>query len=147
MINVTVDFYEQAYLLGRKPALPLREFEFWANKAITHINQHTFNRINEAVFARFNEQIKNCVCELAEFLYRNEGSSNKRSEGISGRSVTYIKGEEYRICQRWLGMTGLMYRGQNSDIKTASEGVVNKVNRLENMLDEHIGKTFISGVE
>ena len=111
MAHATVEFYTQDYLLGRKPQLPLSEFPFWAERAAEHINQYTFNRINDVALVTHGAVIKRCNCELAEFLYMNEGSENKESESVKGRAVTYLHGTEYRMCQRHLGMTGLMYRG------------------------------------
>lgn len=112
MVYATEEFYEDEYLLGRKPQLPNTEFKFWEHKARIFVDQFTFDRISqEDIDGPSGDKIKRCVCELAEFLYLNEGSENKKSEGIPGRSVSYIQGIEYDICQRYLMMTGLMYRG------------------------------------
>ena len=105
-------FYASQYNIpGRKPVIPHGQFLFWAQRARTFVDQYTFNRIGERELDLFGRQIGMCICELAEHLYMNEGAENKQSESITGRSVTYIQGYEYRLCQRHLGMTGLMYRG------------------------------------
>ena len=112
MVYATKEFYQQSYLLGRKPKLPLPEFEYWEQTARRYVDEFTFNRITEETLeGPSGEKIGQCVCELAEFLYINEGYENKQSEGISGRSASYRVGTEYTILRRHLGMTGLMYRG------------------------------------
>ena len=110
--ELDVTFYTNNYLLGRRPTIPLLDFPFWAQRARTFIDQYTFDQIGDHELDEFYEAIGTCTCELAEFLYSNEGSENLQSESITGRSTTYVKGFEYQICQRHLGMTGLMYRGE-----------------------------------
>jgi len=111
MRYATAKFYLESYLLGREPQIPLDIFPFWATRATDLIAQYTFNRIDKAQLKMHGSYIMSCACELAEHLYMNEGSENKASESIQGRSVTYEQGVPYRICQRHLSMTGLMYRG------------------------------------
>lgn len=111
MVYATKEFYQESYLLSRKPKLPLPEFEYWEQTARRYVDQFTFNRISDETLEQFKEQIGQCTCELAEYLYMNEGYENKQSESISGRSASYRQGTEYTILRRHLGMTGLMYRG------------------------------------
>lgn len=114
MQYATIDFYLGNYLLGRKPVLPLPEFSYWENKARRYIDDYTFKRITQDVLdGEFGEVIRECACELSEYLYVNEGREGKQSESISGRSVTYTIGTEYHVCRKYLGNTGLMYRGAN----------------------------------
>ena len=111
MPYATVKFYQQSYLLGREPQMPLDSFPFWAERATEQIDHYTFNRIGKESLAMHKKRIGKCACELAEYLYQNEGNENKAAESNQGWSVTYEKGVPYRICQRHLAMTGLMYRG------------------------------------
>ena len=111
MAHATLKFYLDDYLRGREPQVPDELFPFWAERASEQMDQYTFDRIDKAQLKRHKTRIMSCACELAEYLYQNEGNENKSSESISGRSVTYETGVPYRICQRHLGMTGLMYRG------------------------------------
>jgi len=110
---VSESFYSEKYLFGRKQVLPAGEFLFWEKKARAFVDLYTFGRIknNRQLIDEFSDEIGGCLCELSEYLYMNEGNENKQSEGIIGRSTTYIQGVEYRICQRYLFITGLMYRG------------------------------------
>jgi len=113
MVYADEQYYTEKFLLGRKPRLPLLEFEFWERQARSFIDQYTFDRIDEEALSLHGAGIADCACALAEYLYLNEGNENKASESISGRSATYLYGTEYKICQRFLGMTGLMYRGSS----------------------------------
>ena len=110
---ITEAFYLGQYLLGRNAVLPRNEFLFWEKKARAYLDQLTFNRIqrDRGLIDKHLNEIGGCLCELAEFLYLNEGSENKVSEAIPGRSVAYQKGTERAICRRWLDETGLTYRG------------------------------------
>jgi len=119
----TREFYEESYLLGRKPKLPLSEFDYWEQTARRFIDQFTLNRITEEILAGEDAvSISHCVCELAEFLYMNEGNENKQSESVSGWSTSYRTGTEYAICRRHLGMTGLLYRGLQDASEIYSQG-------------------------
>ena len=111
MIYATVAFYRKQYLRGTEPRLPLDALPFWIDRAAEQINEYTFNRIDKSSLRLHGDAIGKCACALAEHLYLNEGSENKASESVKGRSVTYKQGTPYEICQRHLGMTGLMYRG------------------------------------
>jgi len=111
MIYADVEFYQSNYLLGRKPVLPLGEFPFWEKKARQFMDLVCLGKIDERRLETSSDPIGQCACELAEYFYMNEGSENKQSEGIAGRSVTYFKGTEYKICQNHLFNLGLMYRG------------------------------------
>jgi len=104
-------FYRESYLLGRKPVLPLSDFMFWEKRARAVIDQYTFERITPELREQFTNELGQCACELAEYMYRNEGAEDKQSESVSGMSVTYIQGYERRVCLKHLGVTGLMYRG------------------------------------
>ena len=113
MSYISESFYKERYLLERKPVLPKDEFLFWEKKARAYVDLYTFDRIknNENYLDDYEEEIGGCLCELAEYLYMNEGSENKISESITGRSVAYVQGYEYRLCHKYLFTTGLMYRG------------------------------------
>jgi len=91
--------------------MPLEALPFWIDRAAELIDHYTLGRINKSALREHREAIGKCACELAEYLYQNEGSENKVSESVRGQAVTYEPGTAYRICQRHLRMTGLMYRG------------------------------------
>jgi len=111
MVFATFSFYTKKYLRGMEPRIPPDAFKFWADRAKEQIDRYTFNRIDLLVMAAHGDRIGNCTCELAEHLYMNEGNEGLASESGKGGSVIYEKGVPYRICQRHLSMTGLMYRG------------------------------------
>lgn len=93
-------------------------FNSMSEKATDYINSATFGRISEAT-----DTIKRCCCALAEtILYKSDLDSGKviESEKNGSYSVTYAKNTStdsaYQkrlksICLKYLGNTGLMYRG------------------------------------
>ena len=111
MIYADETFYTVSYLLGRKPVLPPSDFAFWFKQASVKIDQYTFDRITPKLFEQFKNELGQCACELAEYMYRSEGTEDKQSESVAGMSVTYIQGYTRRVCLKHLGATGLMYRG------------------------------------
>ena len=103
-------YYKNHYHFGGNTIIPTKNFKFWSRRARNIIDELTFNRIDSCDIP---EQVKQCTCELAEYLYMNEGNENKSSESIAGRSVTYNKNTVYNIVRRNLFITGLLYRGGN----------------------------------
>ena len=63
---VNLQYYETGYLLGRPPAIPAVEFEYWSRAAEMRIN---WRRVT---LVEVPEYLKLCVCEVAELLYRAE---------------------------------------------------------------------------
>jgi hypothetical protein len=100
-------FYADEYLVGRVHILPSDDFAFFEKKARVYIDKYTLNRIDPA---NIPAEVRQCVCELAEYLYMNEGSENKQSESVSGMSANYIQGVELNIIRRYLDNTGLLDR-------------------------------------
>lgn len=114
MEYVSLAYYVADFLLGKKPKLPPSDFAYWEKSARRIVDYYTFNRITPKILEEHKNPISQCVCELAEFLYMNEGSENKVNESVAGRSTSYIVGYDYDICAKHLMGTGLMYRGGGS---------------------------------
>lgn len=127
-------YYTQSYL-GRR--IKEKEmFLMYAERASEYIDMVTFDRLSGGVPEGFSEKVKKCCCAIAEALadhvdYSGSSTPNgsgKASETIGKYSVSYttaaqtISGLLYgtsaglqdylrSICIRYLGGTGLMYRG------------------------------------
>ena len=108
-------------------------FRTAAARASDYIDNVTFGRLVDGVPKQFTEPVKKCTCALAEVfelqrqVYAStDGSGAKKSETQYHYSVTYSTPTEtltallsgksvadylYSICLRYLGRTGLMYRG------------------------------------
>lgn len=115
------NFYEQEYLQGKEPAISAG-FNYYARGASRIIDLYTFGRL-EGV-EDIQKDVKFCCCELAELIFENETQSrdtgNKTSERIGSYSVGFsskadreesFKSKQYDIVIKWLGNTGLCYRG------------------------------------
>ena len=123
MIYADEDFYNEFYLLGRKPVISAG-FLFYSRQASQLIDQHTFGRLKNVSEDELTEDVKMCCCELAESICVEERSrhqsSEKTSEKIGTYSVTYgdasaaVQTErimQKQIINKWLGNTGLLYKG------------------------------------
>lgn len=123
-------YYVGSYLLGREPAVPEDEFPFWEKQARTEIDLQTFNRLKGA--EEVPEEAKDCVCALAELLYKADRlDSENLAEGVAGALTSYSndgqsgsfdvsqsvytvdgrKKETERIIRKYLLGTGLMFKG------------------------------------
>lgn len=124
-----VDFvyYETVYL-----GTLLNELQFnkRAKSASRYLDYFTFNR--SKTVDPVTDDIKDCICEMAECIHSFEsintstlsGNSGVKSESIDGYSVTYLtegkdgevsyqtlKRKLYQIVEKYLSGTELLYRG------------------------------------
>lgn len=110
-------------------------FRTAAARASEYMDSVTFGRLESGVPEAFAEPVKKCCCALAEAFYLQQqaytcasadGTGAKKSETQHNYSVTYSTPAEtlasllngksfseylYSICLRYLGRTGLLYRG------------------------------------
>lgn len=105
-----------------------------AKRASDYMDAVTFGRLENGVPEEFSEKLKKCCCALAENLFYYDAKmqpdaavsgGTKQSESISKYSVTYsnpldslstltggsFETYQYNTALRYLGRTGLMYRG------------------------------------
>nr|DAW62999.1 MAG TPA: Head Tail Connector Protein [Caudoviricetes sp.] len=114
-------FYTDEYLQGTNPTISAG-FNYYARSASRIIDLYTFGRL-EGV-DDIPKDVKLCCCELSELICENETQSrdtgNKTSERIGSYSVGFsskadreesFKSKQYDIVIKWLGNTGLCYRG------------------------------------
>ena len=115
------DFYTREYLQGKDPTIGAG-FNYYAKNASKIIDLYTFGRL-EGV-GDITKDVKFCCCELAELIFEYEtqtrDTGNKTSERIGSYSVSFsskadseeaFKSKQYGIVIKWLGNTGLCYRG------------------------------------
>ncbi len=115
------NFYTDEYLQGRNPTISAG-FNYYARNASKTIDMYTFGNLGGV--EDIPKDVKFCCCELAELMFENEAQSrdtgNKTSERIGSYSVGFsskadreeaFKSKQYGIVIKWLGNTGLCYRG------------------------------------
>lgn len=89
-------------------------------RATSIIDYYTFNRLK--CLETVDDNIKYAICELLDELYRREATGGKEvtSETVGTYSITYatsqdndksIENKQKSIIKKWLGHTGLLYRG------------------------------------
>lgn len=107
-----IDIYKGRILLER-------DFAYYSERAAEFMDNVTFGRIKTQNCALFEDNIKKCNCELAEYAYKSN-MRNIISETIGDYSVSYaqyaqqaadIRKNQYQIIAKHLLDTGLMYRG------------------------------------
>ena len=102
---------------------------FWEKQTERVLNQYTFGRLT-ADTELLTDEVKDCACELAELLYQADRSAQQAAvqggvlqsysnDGESGtfdlsQSTFTEEGKAKKISEiihRYLGNTGLLYRG------------------------------------
>ncbi|MBQ8298020.1 MAG: hypothetical protein IJX77_09595 [Ruminococcus sp.] len=101
--------------------IPEQEFSYREARAAEYINYMTSDRITPELLEADGAaalKIKSCCCALAEGDYRFERNSDKSAEKVGNYSVTYnnrsensYKLDKAGIVDRYLGNTGLLFRG------------------------------------
>lgn len=131
MLLIDYEYYSKKY---GGSSIPESSFQKKAIEASSKVNYYTFNRINELIL---DDNIKNTACEIAELIYSQDilkekvisDEKCKASETVGPHSVTYVNNkalqekriltseeldyECYKICYRYLVLTGLMCRSLN----------------------------------
>lgn len=75
-------YYEDEYLMGRVPGIPDTDFPFWEKQAETKINWRRVTVDNP------QDCLKECVCEVAELLYRKAPDTEVHSAVLKHLSRT-----------------------------------------------------------
>lgn len=125
-------YYAKEYLAGcKEPIIPDESFRYWERQAEKEINKFTYGRII-AHSELISDNVKDCVCEIAELLYRADNVaeqaleqggagllSSYNNDGESGtfdlsQSVYTEEGKAKKISDiihKHLAYTGLLYAG------------------------------------
>ena len=108
-----LDFYSENY--GGDTKIPAAAFSLWEKRAIAELSDLTSGRISEFD----DDNIKMCICEMAELIYDCFCARGVESENNDGYSVKYqnrdIKQELIKIANTYLGKTGYLYRGVDNE--------------------------------
>ena len=139
MAYVNFPYYQDFYLgsLIRDPT----DFGRAAARASEYLDMMTFGRLLDGIPAELTARVKKCCCALADAIYQYQaygavkinpdGSTSARtktSESSGAYSVSYASPTESisamlsgdtsglqdylkSVCMRYLGTTGLLYRG------------------------------------
>lgn len=129
------DFTDYKELYYGQQIADAEVFRTAAARASEYMDSVTFGRLESGVPEAFAEPVKKCCCALAEAFYlqqqaytcaSTDGTGAKKSETQHNYSVTYSTPAEtlasllngksfseylYSLCLRYLGRTGLLYRG------------------------------------
>jgi len=104
-----VEFYGKRYRSDAK--IPLEIFDLWEKRAVMQINQYTARDISKEL----DDDVKMCICEVAEFLYEASKRSGIESENNDGYSVKFQNYQNEKrilgIVKMWLSGSDLLFRG------------------------------------
>ena len=105
--------YYSTEFLGNK--VPETDFPRVSARASEYLDSVTAGIIEK--LQATPEEVKKATCAIAEKEYSREQGQEVASESVGSYSVTYkdaqtpYEKELYNIAKRYLGHTGLMYRG------------------------------------
>ena len=109
--NVSFAFYFNEFCLGGEVSLPRTGFEKYIKKA-----ENVLSGMGVSFDQKYENEIKLCLCDVAERLYIMSKTENLKQESIDGYSATFAdkssmeKSLKSVVINR-LGMCGLLYAG------------------------------------
>lgn len=125
MAYVTWDYYKNTFHGGQTPQIAESEFPKYEAQSQLYIDNATLNK--SKTYVEINNELKDCTCAIMD-KYKAFDSEDqyKRAVGLTSEkvgeySVSYgaqsiddIKSKElYGKLKTYLGLTGLLFRGQN----------------------------------
>ena len=117
MIYADYQYYKEQFCGN---LIPQERFEYLSARASEYIDWQTFGRLESGAPDEYSDKVKKCCCALAESGFQSESAQNGNisSEKVGSYSVTFSvksdderNAEKSRIISRYLGNTGLLYRG------------------------------------
>ena len=110
-VDVTYGFYLCEFCCGGEVTLPSGDFDKFVKRA-----KHRISGLGVKFLSKFENEIKLCICEVAEALFTANKSTNIKSESIDGYSVTFGDGNDIKqkikdIVIMRLADTGILYAG------------------------------------
>lgn len=111
-IDVAYSEYFDVFSCGQKPMLEADEFEKFIKSAKLFLK----SVISEKSDAANTDEVKCCLCALAEGIYLEQRKGGIKTENIDGYSVTYSNQSPalqrlLEIALMYLGNSGLLYAG------------------------------------
>ena len=109
------NYYMSEYCNGLKePEIPLEHIEWYLKKASVFLSSLFFRTMPKKPYSRM---LSEACCEIADCFYRTEKREGISREENDGYSVTFSNDGSstlklaYDIAVKYLGMSGLLYRG------------------------------------
>ncbi len=106
---MSIDLYFYNNSFGGKALIPAEEFPLWIKRAEGEL------RIIAGDFPKDDENVKFCILEIAELLYKNNMADGILSENNDGYSVSYekrnVRNQILHTAKCYLQGTGILYRG------------------------------------
>ena len=79
MAIVDATYYTGTYRAGSTAVIGATEFSFYEKKAERELGRQTFGRLSTAAIT---DEIRDCICEIAEYLYQCEQAYSSAHGGV-----------------------------------------------------------------
>jgi len=79
MAIVDATYYTGTYRAGSTAVIGASEFPFYEKKAEKELDRQTFGRLSTATVT---DEIRDCICEIAEYLYQCEQAYSSAHGGV-----------------------------------------------------------------
>jgi len=79
MAIVDSTYYIGSFRSGSTAVIGASEFNFYGKKAERELDRQTFGRLSSAIVS---DTIKDCICEIAEYLYQCEQAFSSAHGGV-----------------------------------------------------------------
>lgn len=122
ILYADAEFYTNTYLEGRNSVIEPNCINSFLRKAQMLVKTFTLDNVDED--SEIPYELKMCICEIAEIMYREAQREitvgGVSSESVEGWSKHYESSEQHKAAVNskvkeclytWLGNTGLLYRG------------------------------------
>lgn len=110
-MSLDLFFYNEFF--GGNGVIPAEEFPLWKSRAEKELLVICGGKLDDS------ENVKLCICEIAELLYKNSLADGVVSENNDGYSVSYekrdVRNKILHTAKCYLSGTGLLYRGVIND--------------------------------
>ena len=117
------DYYFREYLLGRPAVIPEAEYPYWEKQARNYVDSYTYNRLISRE-SLVTDEVRDCVCEIAETLYKAEKASKAAEEsGLAGPLVSWSND----------GQSGSVDLSQSTVTETGKREAVSRIIRTNLM--------------
>ncbi len=110
-IDVSLGYYYDQYSKGHTPKLTAEQFEV----SLARAREVLASMVGKDYQGGFDDEVRACLCAMAESIFETETQKGKKSENIDGYSVVYdgksVRAKLFDVAAIYLGSSGLLYAG------------------------------------
>lgn len=112
MPDVSYEYYYTDFNCSSEGVIPPESFDVCSRRAIEEVELRLYSQPDETQY----EDVRMCLCAVAELIHKWVQNGDKKSESIDGYSVTFSDMAPITVLinaavARYLAKHGLLYRG------------------------------------